>query len=106
MIPGDAEDMRDQEVAEHVPRRLGCLRAVVRIGRAGTLAPALAAFGVADAHQDMVQVIFGVARRGERSNQRQSHQEQLDRSQGVAHWLRSSRYRGRAASTRLNPETM
>ena len=47
---------RHEEVVEDVPAGLGRLGAVIRVGRAGALAPADDAVA-ADAHQDVVEVV-------------------------------------------------
>src|SRR5579864_3926828 len=103
MLPRDVEDRWNKKVAQHVPRRLSCLRAVVGVRRAGALAPALAAFRIAHTKQDVIEMILGVARCGEGANQWQAHQVHLDRLNGVSHRARSRRYRGWAGSAREKP---
>src|SRR5439155_25014977 len=94
MIPIDAEHARNQKVAQDVPGRLGGLGAVVGIGSARALAPALGPVLVANSDQDVLEMVLGVARGGERPNERQAHQEHLDRSHRMSHATRSRRYRG------------
>ena len=60
-----------------MPASLGGLRTVIRVGRAGTLAPAGRAAGV-DADQDVVEVHLSAGAGLERPNQRQPHDSELD----------------------------
>src|SRR5579864_6784585 len=69
MLPGDAQQARNEEVTQDVPRGLGRLRAVVRVGGTCAFAPAFAACRIAYADKNVVEMVLGVARGREGSDQ-------------------------------------
>src|SRR5579859_2036840 len=91
VLPRGAEHVREQKISQDVPRRLGRLRAVVRVRCARALTPAFGTFAVESAQQDVIEVVLRMARGREGSDQRQPYEVQLYGLQTVAHVVRSRR---------------